>query len=155
MPKNAIFYLLSDSFFGQNGSEFSLDEQAALQILLSEFKRRKKIYVHCDSKAQAERFDEYLWQLPTANFCAHTLSGEGEKSAAPIELGWHDLKTQRHFDVFINLQQTLPRVLASKSAVIDFVPQDEVAKVSARDRYRFYQNEGFQMRTQPFYGESF
>lgn len=152
--KTVTFYVLADSFLGEYGSAFTLHEQVAFSQLVQLFAQKRKIYLHCDSQLQAEKFDEALWQHPIERFIPHALKGEGEKSFVPVLIGWGDLTSSNHAEVSINLQQTNPIVLQNRTQIIDFVPTDELLKASARVRYRFYKQQGFELQTLSFQGLS-
>lgn len=152
MQKEALFYILPDSYLGEFGSLFSHHEQVALNLLFTQLKNKKKIYLHCDSQKQAEQFDEYLWQYPADRFVPHTLKGEGEKSFAPLQIGWGELPRSVRADVIINLEQEKPTHLQDKNCIIDFVPIDESLKILARQRYLFYKQQGFSLKTVHFEG---
>lgn len=150
MNKKVTFYIVSDSFLGEFGSTLELHEQVALKQLVQLFTQKKKIYLHCDSQLQAEKFDECLWQFPVDRFIPHALKGEGEKSFAPVQIGWGGVNNANNADININLQQTEPLVLLQCAQIIDFVPAEDALKKLARERYRFYTQHGFALQTLTF-----
>ncbi len=140
---NVTFYLLDES---------SQDKPAHLELacLLAarSYRQKQKCLVYCQDQAQAEQFDELLWQLPTDAFVPHNLSGEGPVGGAPVEICW---QTPNQFNraVLINLAPNVPDFHQRFKQIIDFVPASEALKVQARERYKHYRAAGNQLDTLP------
>lgn len=151
--KTAFFYLIDDEVLTNAPSSFSLSsiEFAACQQLIIEWQKQKlRILVACESKQQAEKIDEYLWQLDTATFIPHNLAGEGPKEGAPVELCWSEKRGNASRQILINLQTNCSDYMMMFNHIIDFVPQDENLKILARERYNQLKNMGFKIKTLPF-----
>ena len=105
--------------------------------------------VACQDQAQAERIDEYLWQLDTNNFVPHNLAGEGLKGGSPVEICWPQKRNSGARHLLINLQQQFPEFAGVYRDIIDFVPVDDQQKSLARERYKAYKEAGFNLKTIP------
>lgn len=142
--KSATFYLMSEAHASDDAHLLAACELATMQ-----FRNRQKVWVYCESKQQAEAFDELLWQRPVDAFVPHNLVGEGPASGAHVEIGW-EAPSQVNRPVLINLHKNFPDFSSRFRSVIDFVPAEETAKGLARERYKYYRAAGFAMQTQPF-----
>ena len=74
MPKNAQFYLLSDTSLAQ--SNLTAVESLACDLAASAWRLGKRVLLVCESEAQALNIDEALWQREPDEFVPHNLSGE-------------------------------------------------------------------------------
>ena len=121
--------------------------QAASHLVLAQYRARKPVVVACKNKADAEAWDEYLWQQPTEAFIPHNLRGEGPANGTPVCLVWEPISEQA--TVMFNFADTALPLSARVKQVIEFVPIDEAGKQAARDRYKQYQQAGCQLQFQP------
>ncbi|MDN3680010.1 DNA polymerase III subunit chi [Vibrio tapetis subsp. quintayensis] len=110
-------------------------------------KQGAKVYLNAESKQQAEQLAEHFWQLEPDNFTAHNLVGEGPRSGTSIEIGYTELKPNWNRQLVINLTNDLTNFAPAFAQVIDFVPCDEKAKQTARERFKIYRQAGYEMQT--------
>lgn len=147
--KKVIFYLLENPT-PANDAGVLFKEQLACEKIVEAWQNRQRVLVACQDQAQAERIDEYLWQLDTENFVPHNLAGEGLKSGSPVEICWPQKRSSngsRH--LLINLQEQYPEFAGVYRDIIDFVPIEEQQKSLARERYKTYKQAGFNLKTIP------
>lgn len=103
---------------------------------------------HQDEK-QLTEFDQLLWTFSDADFLPHVtvahtlarytpvlLSAETENEA---KLNYH------HNDILLNLAGRIPADFARFERLIEIVPQESEATQAGRERYRFYQQQGYQL----------
>ncbi|MDF7669913.1 DNA polymerase III subunit chi [Orbaceae bacterium ESL0721] len=150
MIKKAIFYLIENEDENKNQSDKGLvfaHEKLACEKIVEAWQARTRLLVACQDQAQAERIDEYLWQLDTDNFVPHNLVGEGLKGGSAVEICWRDKRGHTNRPLLINLQESFPDFATLFQDVIDFVPADEHLKSLARERYKAYKTVGFMLKT--------
>jgi DNA polymerase-3 subunit chi len=116
-------------------------------MVLGAYRSRKNCVLACESKADAETWDEYLWQQPTDAFIPHNLRGEGPANGSPVTLVWQPVSEQS--TVMFNFTQTVLPISNRVREIIEFVPVDEAGKQAARARYKQYQQAGCQLQFQP------
>ncbi|RDE69034.1 DNA polymerase III subunit chi [Aggregatibacter segnis] len=146
MPKNAQFYLLSDTSPAQ--SNLSAVESLACDLAASAWRLGKRVLLVCESEAQALNIDEALWQREPDEFVPHNLSGEATTYATPIEISWTGKRNAQSRDLLINLQPQLPEYINSFNQIIDFVPVEEQPKALARERYKQLRQLGWALSTE-------
>ena len=124
---------------------------AAAHLVLSHYRgngrSRAQCVIVCEHKADAENWDEYLWQQPTDAFIPHNLRGEGPANGTPVSIVWQPATEQA--GVMFNFAQTALPVSPRIKQIIEFVPIDDAGKQAARDRYKQYQQAGCQLQFQP------
>ncbi len=106
-----------------------------------------KIYLNASGKEESLYWDEKLWQQPPEHFLPHNLVGEGPKNGTAIEIGYQPLKPNWNRQLIINLTKDNTTFAGTSAQVVDFVPCDEKAKQTARERYKAYRLAGYQMQT--------
>lgn len=106
-----------------------------------------KLYLHTDDQHTALYWDEKLWQQDPEQFLPHNLVGEGPKHGTAIEIGHPRTKPSWNRQIVINLAKDKTNFAGSFTQVVDFVPNDEKAKQTARERYKIYRQAGYQMQT--------
>lgn len=109
------------------------------------FRENLKVFIFTDSKELAEQLDELLWQFDPDSFVPHNLPGEGGRYGAPVEISWQAPQNQRQ--VLINLADRIPNFAGNFRQIIEFVPSEADKKQLARQRYRLYQQNGYQLTT--------
>ena len=146
--KKVFFYLLSPPIAGQTTDALLTDyEQLACQKIAAFWQQQKRILVACQTQQQAEKLDEYLWQLDAEHFIPHNLAGEGPRMGAPVELCWPQRRSNTPREILINLQYDYAPFMAIFNDIIDFVPTEETLKSLARTRYNAYKQAGFNLKT--------
>jgi DNA polymerase-3 subunit chi len=155
MATLVTFYALSIDDSSQSAVDSKGDHQSndeitkAANLAVECVKSRKKTTVLCDTQAQAEAFDELVWQYPADQFVPHNLFGEGPDMGTPVEIIWIDafktMRKLRNRAVVINLSQTFIEQYADINQIIDFVPHEETLKINARERYKQYKQAGCQL----------
>ncbi|MWP63011.1 DNA polymerase III subunit chi [Gilliamella sp. Pas-s25] len=146
--KKVIFYLLENKTEA-NELGMLFYEKLACQKIVEAWHAKQRVLVACQDQTQAERIDEYLWQLDTTNFVPHNLAGEGMKGGSPIEICWPEKRSSGSRQLLINLQEQFPEFAGVYRDIIDFVPVDEQLKPLARARYKLYKEAGFNLKTIP------
>ncbi len=154
--KNALFYLIEDptpivESQQEAGStahvELSSHEALACTLAAERWRSGKRVLIACESREQAERLDEALWQRDTDAFVPHNLAGEGPKYGSPVELCWPEKRGNAARDLMINLQLQFANFATAFHEVIDFVPYEDTLKQLARERYKAYRSVGFHLTT--------
>lgn len=139
----AIFYQVSQAGQGLASTEFEL----ACALVARCYSNKQRISVYCANQADAERFDELLWQLPAERFIAHNLANEGPKGGALVEVTWPKASALRN--IVVNLSASALEQPQRYSQIYDFVPEDDTLKQAARERYKTYKLAGCSMQFLP------
>lgn len=98
-----------------------------------------------DETATAE-FERLLWVVPAIGFLPHCRLGSSLAAETPIVVD-HVLEHQGPAAVLINLHPSPPPFFSRFERVAEIVSRDESDAVSGRDRFRFYRERGYELRT--------
>lgn len=142
--KKVLFYLFTEP---DKAGSLRQHEYLACQKAFEAWQQNLRILIVCQSKEQAEKIDEYLWQFDTSRFLPHNLVGEGPHGGAPVEICWPGCRGSGVRQLLINLQDELIDVAVMFNDIVDFVPFEEKDKILARTRYKAYKNLGFNLKT--------
>ncbi|SFD77683.1 DNA polymerase III subunit chi [Pseudoalteromonas denitrificans] len=146
---NAIFYVLKHI---NEQDEAELDKSIpahfdlAARLAADQFRLGKRVFIYTNGTTDSHVIDEYLWSFEANSFVPHNLQGEGPANGAPVEIGHSTPVGNRK--VLINLATNVPDFINRFNQVFDFVPDDQMLKQAARDRYKYLRQMGVNMTTQ-------
>lgn len=109
------------------------------------YKQSRKIYIHAADQTQAEAIDEWLWSQELTDFIPHNLVGEGPNKPPPVQIGYQEPPRNQH-DCLINLSTEVQTFVSYFLTCIEIVPNEEVAKEKARERYKHYRSHGYPLK---------
>lgn len=109
-----------------------------------------RVYVHTADADQAEAIDELLWTFRPGSFVPHRLCEAGE-DFAPVLIG-HGEAPEIRPDVLINLSGEVPLFFSRFERVAEVVEAEEPQRASARERFRFYRERGYELATHELKG---
>lgn len=134
------FYLLSEQGEGAVNAVCRLSEKAVAA--------NKRIYVRVVDSAEAEQLDNALWTYSQGSFVAHErYHGDAvEPPAPPVLIGSVEAPATHH-DILINLGDDVPPWFSSFERVLEVVDADPSRRTPSRERYRFYKDRGYELRT--------
>ena len=136
------FYLLQDS-------------QPAAQTLFTcrltekAFKQGHQVYINTASGQQLKQLDDLLWTFRDGSFLPHGIYEACEAASAtthPVLLG-HAVEPEGPSDVLVNLSNDVPPFFSRFNRVAELVGGSEEQRQSARERYRFYKDRGYNLET--------
>lgn len=117
-----------------------------------------KLMVCHQDKDQLTQFDQLLWSFSSTDFLPHVVLNQGNHLLAqhtPVLLALasdadvfsliSEVGTNLHNEILINLSEAVPGNFAEFERLIEIVPQEEKSTQAGRERYRFYQQQGYQL----------
>jgi len=124
-------------------------EQAEIficQLTEKIFNKGHRILIHTADKDQEERLDKLLWSFDDTSFIPHIATSNVNCSdetvlKTPIHLSFKSDQTSID-DVLINLKSETPDCYQQFARIAEVVINDEEQQHAARQRYRFYQQQG-------------
>ena len=93
-----------------------------------------------------EQIDRLLWTQPAIGFLPHCRAHHRLASVTPIILD-HVAEPVVHEQVLVNLCQASAPAFSRFERVIEIVGLDEDDRTHARNRFRFYRERGYEIRT--------
>ena len=112
----------------------------ALRLADKAHRRGHRIFVNCESEAQARDLDEELWTFRSASFIPHALITERE--GEQVCLAWGQ-EPAAHDDLLINLQPRVPPFVGRFHRVAELVNQQPERLEALRASWRYYRERGY------------
>ncbi len=106
----------------------------------------KLMVLHQDAGQLAE-FDQLLWSFSGPDFLPHVTVQDRLAAQTPVLLCLADatLNAPLNREILLNLSAAVPIGFDQFERLIEIVPQDGQAKEAGRQRYRHYQQQGYQL----------
>jgi DNA polymerase III subunit chi len=136
---NIDFYVL-ESASGQKSLHF------ACQLIEKAYAEQKRIFVHTDTHADAERFDALLWTYRDDSFLPHALVQPNDVNSPPIQIGFGDAPTEP-LDTLLNLSKDIPAFYRQFNHIVEIVFPDPIVQQSARQRFKHYRENECNINT--------
>ena len=106
-----------------------------------------KLVIWCPDRAACEKLSRLLWSVPATGFLPHCLAGDPLASRTAIVLASEGSEIA-HDQILLNLHAQVPAFFSRFERLIEIVgAADEAEKQLARDRYRYYRDRGYEIRT--------
>lgn len=108
--------------------------------------KQVRMMVLTQDAAAAEQVDRMLWAQPAIGFLPHCRLDDRLAAVTPIIVD-HRAEPVIHEQVLVNLCDECPPGFSRFERVIEIVSLDEGDRERARNRYRFYRDRGYELRT--------
>jgi DNA polymerase III subunit chi len=119
----------------------------AARLAAKAFQLGHRITVYCPDGVTAERFDRVLWTTPATGFIPHCYADDRLARATPVVIDRGAAEPQND-DILLNLCVDRPPYFSRFQRLIEIVAAaDEEDRQRARDRYKFYRDRGYEIRT--------
>ena len=129
------FYLLS--------SESGIDKFACIMASKA-WTAGNNDYIHTDSEDTTKKLDDMLWTFRDISFIPHEIYNGNENIESPVTIGFGNL-SPNHQQVLINLDGKIPEFANKFERVIEIVENNDKKKERARDRYRQYKDNDYEI----------
>ena len=120
--------------------------KTACQLAAKAFAHGLKVTVFCADREAANRFDRALWMTPSIGFVPHCAPDDPLAAETPVIV---DCRGEElvHDQVLLNLRSEWPPFFSRFQRLIEIVSLDEQDRAQARERFRFYRDRGYEIRT--------
>ena len=135
------FYILS----GQSPNERL---RFACRLTDKALQQRHRIFLNADSAEMADQLDEALWTFRAGSFIPHRrLPSAPTAITEPVVIGHDQEPPEESWDVMINLATQVPDFFSRYQRVAEVVDSDEQRRTQGRERFRYYRERGYELRT--------
>jgi DNA polymerase-3 subunit chi len=134
------------SFYILKGDQEHDRQVFACRLIEKAYAQGHQIYVHTDNAQQAKQLDQLLWSFRADSFIPHQMTDEPGQEDCPILIG-HDANPPRLMNLLINLSPQHPLFFSQFERVAEFINDDTDTKSQGRERYRFYQQRGYELES--------
>ncbi|HEU4709111.1 MAG TPA: DNA polymerase III subunit chi [Methylophilaceae bacterium] len=108
--------------------------------------RGRRLMVYVPDTESASRLEGLVWTHPPTGFLPHCRADNALAAVTPVIIDWRS-EQLAHDDVLINLRAEYPTFFSRFRRLIEIVGADEADKVEARNRYRFYRDRGYEIKS--------
>lgn len=108
-----------------------------------------EVLINTHSDSESSRLNDLLWTFSQGSFLPHRLltdeaaTDEGE----PVAIGSGHEPPDGSWDLLINLAPAVPDFFSRFSRVAELVGAEEDDKAAGRERFRYYRDRGYELRT--------
>ena len=120
--------------------------KTACQLAGKAFTHGLKVTVFCTDTDAAQRFDRMLWMTPSIGFVPHCAPDDPLAAETPVIVDCRG-ESLLNDEVLLNLRAEWPPFFSRFQRLIEIVSLDERDRAQARERFRFYRDRGYEIRT--------
>lgn len=120
--------------------------RTACRLAAKAYGAELRVVVCCPDAETASRFDRMLWTSPAVAFVPHCLASDPLASQTPIVID-HAGGEPAHDEVLLNLTPEWPPHFSRFQRLIEIVSVDDEDRQRARERFKFYRDRGYEIRT--------
>lgn len=120
--------------------------RVACQLSAKAYAHGLKVTVFCPDSDTAHRFDRLLWTTPPIGFVPHCAPDNPLAGETPVIIDFQGEK-MLHDEMLINLRTEWPPFFGRFQRLIEIVSFDDADRATARERFRFYRDRGYEIRT--------
>ena len=106
----------------------------------------RKVFVYCPDPETARRFDRMLWTTPAIGFTPHCAPRDPLAPVTPVLVDYQG-EAPPHDEVLLNLRTEWPPFFSRFQRLIEIVSLDDDDRARGRERFRYYRDRGYELRT--------
>ncbi len=133
-------------FYILNSEDARQRMQFACRLTDKAYRLGHKVYIHTESAQQSQELDKLLWTFQQNSFIPHALYEADNKTPSPVQLG-HTAEPDASHQVLINLAADVPLFFSRFERVAELVNSDNNVRQQGRNRYSFYKQRGYPLRS--------
>lgn len=118
----------------------------ACKLAAKGYSTGRRMFVCCPDADTAARFDRMLWATPAIGFIPHCATGDPLAAVTPVVVD-HGGAEPPHDEILLNLRPEWPQHFSRFQRLIEVVSLDDEDRRLARERFKFYRDRGYDIRT--------
>ena len=120
--------------------------EVAAKLVAKAWTQHGSVRVLTGDEHETAEFDRLLWVAPAVGFLPHCRLASPVVAETPIIVD-HALEHQGPAAVLINLNSVPPPFFSRFERLAEIVGRDDAAAARGRERFRFYRERGYELRT--------
>lgn len=108
--------------------------------------RQRRLFIYTTGANEAAALESVLWSHPPTGFLPHCRSDHPLGPETPIVIDWQG-GNLLHDDILINLTPNHPPFFSRFKGLIEVVGLEEDDRSTARSRFRFYRDRGYEIKS--------
>jgi DNA polymerase-3 subunit chi len=120
--------------------------KTACTLSAKAYARGLRVLAYCTDRDAGQKFSRMLWTAPAIGFVPHCTPDHRLAGVTPVIVDC-DGAALAHDDVLLNLRSELPSFFSRFQRLIEIVSIDEEDRRQARERFKFYRDRGYDIRS--------
>ena len=120
--------------------------QMACQLSGKAMARKMRVLILTPDAGVTEKVGGLLWRTPSTGFVPHCRSADRLAPVTPVIVD-HVAEPIVHDEVLINLCDETPSFFSRFHRLVEIVGLDDGDRERARERFRFYRDRGYDIKT--------
>jgi DNA polymerase-3 subunit chi len=108
--------------------------------------RGLRVFAFCPDQEASQKLSRMLWAAPALSFIPHCASDDRLAAVTPVIVD-HEGAKLPHDQVLLNLRADWPPFFSRFQRLIEIVSLDEEDRRLARERFKFYRDRGYEIRS--------
>ena len=133
-------------FYIMDNPQGNAQSRFACKLTEKAFRRGHQVFINTASSTQLQQLDDMLWTFRTGSFVPHGIY-MGSTSGKPSVMLGHATESVDCHDVLVNLADDVPSWFCQFDRVAELVSNEDSQRTAARQRYRFYQDRGYTLKS--------
>jgi len=136
------FYILDSS---SKESPLSL----ACRLAAKAVQQNLEVLINTATETDSRRLDELLWTFSQGSFLPHRRLDDADSAdeGEPVLIGCEREPQSGRWEFLINLSPAVPEFFSRFERVAELVGAEEENKTAGRERFRYYRDRGYELRT--------
>lgn len=107
-----------------------------------------RVYLRVPQPQLAGQIDEALWSYKEGGFLSHEVdNGTPSTEPQPVILIGNGEPPATHHGILFNLGADVPPYFSRFDRVLEIVPANAADRASSRERFKFYRDRGYELKT--------
>jgi DNA polymerase-3 subunit chi len=120
--------------------------QVTCRLAAKALAQKLRVLVYAPDGEVAAALDRLMWTTPAIGFVPHVMAEHRLAAETPVVIARGDGDLP-HDEVLVNLAPESPPSFARFQRLVEIVSRAEDDRQAARQRYRFYRDRGYEIRT--------
>ncbi len=116
-----------------------------VELVHGALNKRRLVTIVADDALKANEISISLWQHEPTSFMPNALATDAVAAQSSVVIHWQE-EALLQDDMLINLTQTEPSFFSRFTHLVELVSDEEEDKVTARARYKFYRDRGYEIK---------
>jgi len=118
----------------------------ACRLAAKAYARGLRVAVLCPDAESAQKIDRMLWTVASTGFIPHCHAKHELAARTPITITHNDGEAP-HDEILLNLRDDWPPIFSRFQRLIEIVSTDDNDRARARNRFKFYRDRGYEIRS--------
>jgi DNA polymerase-3 subunit chi len=120
--------------------------KTACTLSAKAYARGLRVLAYCSDHDAGRKFSRLLWSTPATGFVPHCAADDKLAAVTPVIVDCEGANPP-HDEVLMNLRDELPAFFSRFQRLVEIVSIDEEDRRLARERFKYYRDRGYDIRS--------